>query len=242
MHTEPELTHLVERVKRNLERAGHPRLVMLGVLAASGASGFLASVALVHLGVGRMPVRYPLAVAFAYATFLGLLWWWLRKQLAAQVALGDAERLLGSAGTAALVSAALGEKLDPSADRRRKSASGTQWLSDLGGIGDIGVLGEGLGMLLFVFILAGACTLIVSLYLVFTAPVLLAELLVDGALLGAMSRGVAGQDPPRHWSSAVVRKTWLPAVATAAVFALIGLGIEHAVPGAHTLGQALSGK
>ena len=55
-----------------LEEAGRPRLVILAVLAITLAAGFLASVAMVHLGVDRMYVRYPLAVAVAYATFLGL--------------------------------------------------------------------------------------------------------------------------------------------------------------------------
>jgi hypothetical protein len=70
-----------------------------------------------------------------------------------------------------------------------------------------------------------------------TSPLLLAELLVDGAFLRAMSRAVSPDHPP-HWSRAVVRRTWIAASVTAVVFGLVGLGIEHVVPAARTLGEA----
>jgi hypothetical protein len=80
MYDKKERTRLVEQARQYLESAGHPRLVMLSVLAVTLAAGFLASVAMVHLGVVPMYVRYPLAVAVAYATFLGLLRGWLQRQ------------------------------------------------------------------------------------------------------------------------------------------------------------------
>jgi hypothetical protein len=70
MDDKKERTRLVEQARRYLESAGRPRLVMLAVLAVTLAAGFLASVAIVHLGAERIPVRYPLAVAVAYAAFL----------------------------------------------------------------------------------------------------------------------------------------------------------------------------
>jgi hypothetical protein len=70
-----------------------------------------------------------------------------------------------------------------------------------------------------------------------TSPLLLAELLVDGALLGAMSRAVSPDHSP-HWSRAVVRRTWIAALVTAVVFGLVGFGIERVAPGARTLGEA----
>jgi hypothetical protein len=83
------------------------------------------------------------------------------------------------------------------------------------------------------------CTLIVSVYLVATSPALLAELLVDGALLGAMSHAVHTDQSP-HWSRGVLRRTWLAATITAIVFGLVGFGIERVAPGARTLGEAWS--
>jgi hypothetical protein len=49
----------------------------LGVVVA-GVSGLVTSFVALHLGLTRMAVRYPLAVAVAYAVFLAYLWIWLR--------------------------------------------------------------------------------------------------------------------------------------------------------------------
>src|SRR5215216_4047010 len=67
----------VERVRRLLLRRGLPRVQMSLILAATGAAGFTASFAMLHLGVWRMWVRYPLSVLFAYAAFIVLLRIWL---------------------------------------------------------------------------------------------------------------------------------------------------------------------
>ena len=86
-------------------------------------------------------------------------------------------------------------------------------------------------------LIAGLCTLVVSAYLLLTSPVLLAELLVDGVLLGALSQA-ANPGPLPHWSRSVVRRTWIAALVTAIVFGLVGWGIERVAPGAHTLAEA----
>jgi len=220
----------VERAHRYLEKAGRPRLVMLAVLAVTLAAGFLASVAMVHLGVDRMYVRYPLAVVVAYATFLGLPWGWLQRQTAVQTPSENPE-WLWVPGVAAIGASALGNDLVGKDERRPKEPT------DLSGLANFGDIGEGLGALLILVLIAGVCTLIVSVYLVATSPLLLAELLVDGALLGAMSRAVS-HEPAPHWSRAVVRRTWIAALVTAIVFGLVGFGIERVVPGARTLGEA----
>lgn len=230
MHDDKERSRLVELAHRYLEEAGRPRLVMLGVLAVTLAAGFLASVAMVQLGVERMPVRYPLAVAVAYATFLGLLWVWLQRQATPPRLSEDPEGFLVT-GAAALGAAAAGEELAREEERQRQGST------HLGGLGDAGNIGEHLGALVILVLIAAVCTLIVSVYLVATSPLLLAELLVDGAVLGAISRKIR-PDPPPHWSRAVVRRTWPAALVTAIVFGLVGYGIERVVPGAHTLAEA----
>jgi len=67
-----------ERFKAALERRYSPRLHMSLILAASGLSAMLASASLLGLGVHAMVVRYPVAVALAYAVFLVGVWTWLR--------------------------------------------------------------------------------------------------------------------------------------------------------------------
>jgi hypothetical protein len=233
MQDKKERARLIEQARRYLESAGRPRLVMLGVLSVTLAAGFLASVAMVHLGVVQMHIRYPLAVAVAYATFLWQLRCWLRRQPLVSQLSEDPEGLLVP-GAAAFGAAALGDKLAAEEGRQRRSPTGSSGVGDFSGIGDIG---EGVGALVILVLIAGITTLIVSVYLVVTSPMLLTELLVDGALLGAMSRAVSPDHPP-HWSRAVVRRTWIAALVTAVVFGLVGFGIERIAPGARTLAEA----
>jgi hypothetical protein len=211
---------------------------MLAVLTVTLAAGFLASIAMLHVGVNRMPVRYPLAVAVSYATFLGVLRWWLGRQAIATNLSEDPEGLL-LPGVAAFGSASLAAKLavPEHDDSRPKSATGRGG-GDLSGLGDLaGGGGDGCGALVVLVLIAGLCTLIVSIYLVATSPMLLAELLVDGALIGAMSRAISPDRTP-HWSRSVVRRTWIAALVTAIVFGLVGWGIERVAPGANTLAEA----
>jgi hypothetical protein len=234
MHKDKERHRLVEQARRYLEAGGRPRLVMLGVLGVTLAAGFLASVVMVHIGVRRMPVRYPIAVAVAYVTFLGMLWRWLRRQdFPAQLS-DDPEGLL-LPSVAAFGAAALATKQATAAEEHpSKKATPHGGVGDLSGLADIG---DGLGALVLLVLIAGLCTLVVSAYLIVTSPLLLAELLVDGALLAALSRA-ARPDPPPHWSRSAVRRTWLAALVTAVVFGVVGWGIERVAPGAHTLAEA----
>lgn len=69
---------LIQRVKRELERRGYPRLQMFLLVCLTGGAGFLASYLLLFTGLTSLAVRYGLAVAIAYCFFLLLLWLWLR--------------------------------------------------------------------------------------------------------------------------------------------------------------------
>lgn len=66
------------RLRHALERLHSPRLQMSVIVALTGAVGFLSSVTLLHFRVHQLWLRYPLAVAIAYAGFLLFLWCWLR--------------------------------------------------------------------------------------------------------------------------------------------------------------------
>jgi hypothetical protein len=75
-------------------------------------------------------------------------------------------------------------------------------------------------------------------YLVYLAPLLLAEVLVGGALSWALLRRVRGLER-QHWTRSVLAHTWLPFVAGACVLAAMGWLLQQWQPGAQTLGQAL---
>ncbi len=67
-----------ERLKAFIARRYDTRVHMSLILSSCGLISMLASGSLLHLGVHSMLVRYPVAMAFAYATFLIGVWTWLR--------------------------------------------------------------------------------------------------------------------------------------------------------------------
>jgi hypothetical protein len=77
-----------------------------------------------------------------------------------------------------------------------------------------------------------------SLYVVWAAPVLFAELLVDGVLSCSLYRRLRTVER-RHWLKSALRRTLLPFCITAAVVAGVGAALAAHAPGATTLGEAL---
>ncbi len=235
----------LERIHALLGRAGWPRLTMTAIVILTWAAWFLSSVGLLRLGVDSMALRYPLAVGIAYLAFLGMLWAWLRVMISGRAraeALADASPVPPGTGMAAAAMAASGGlSTITSAPRGREEPrkhEGT-WDGDLGflEIGDLGSGSDAGGFVLILALIALLSVLIVSGLMVATAPVLFAELLVDGMAMMAVTRSVRWS-AVAHWSSGVVRRTWLPTTITAVVFCLVGLGLQLAAPGSATLGQA----
>ena len=68
------------------------------------------------------------------------------------------------------------------------------------------------------------------------APVLLAEIQVDGALVAGLYKRVKGIEQ-RHWLRTAVRRTLLPALLVALFLATAGYALQRAVPEAHTMGD-----
>ena len=85
-------------------------------------------------------------------------------------------------------------------------------------------------------IAAIAGSLIAILYVVYVAPALLAEILVDGVLLAGLYRKLKGVEQ-RHWLRAAVRKTILPALIAALLFSLAGYALQKAAPKASSIGE-----
>lgn len=95
-------------------------------------------------------------------------------------------------------------------------------------------LDEGLWIALVIVVLTGA--LLAALYVVYIAPVLLAEVLVDGVLVTGLYRRVKKADQ-RHWLRTAVRKTLLPAIIVAVCFAVAGYAMEQIAPEARSVGE-----
>lgn len=112
-----------------------------------------------------------------------------------------------------------------------------------GGGGDASDLVDGLGaadefalpLLAILFVAAIACA---SLWVIYTAPALFAELLFDAALAAGLYRRLRRSEA-RHWLETALRKTLLPFALTLLALVAFGLGARHYRPDAHSIGELL---
>jgi hypothetical protein len=73
-------------------------------------------------------------------------------------------------------------------------------------------------------------------YVVYIAPVFLAEILVDALLLAGLYKRLKGVEP-RHWLRSAVRRTLLPALVATALFIAAGYLMGRVAPEAHSIGE-----
>ena len=197
---------------------------MTAILGATGLAGFLASFALLHGGLTTMWARYVLALAVAYVVFLWLLKIWIgvRDELWDWLEFPD---FLSGGGS-------------PSGSRPvpESETSGFNPWELLEGV-DLDLdLEEGV-LIVLPILLAIAC-LVVALYVIYIAPILLAELLVDMFILTGFYRTLRHvQRQPSFY--AAVRRTWLPVAGLALVLAAVGFASQRLVPEAVSIGDVL---
>lgn len=252
MHNERLRNQQVSRMRLQIERASYPRLQMSFLVLLTGGAGFLASFSLLEAGMGAMSLRYPVAVGIAYLVFLFLLWLWLRTSARDYADLADPswipipQRSLSPASDQPF--AGKGGEADGG------GASGNFDLPDDGGISASEAaepVGEALGSaaqadefaIPLVAIVAVAAIALSSLFVIYSAPLLFAELLIDGALAASLYRRLRGIDA-RHWLETAVRRTALPFLVTACFAAAAGLtdictGCELHWQGAFALSQVV---
>lgn len=218
------------------------------LLLLTGLAGFLTAVALLHLGLTRMALRYPLAIVVAYGVFLILLRLWLglhrarderRRTTADFDPSGLDVRLpdLGGGGGAGPggfgggrfggggAGGSWGARL-PVAAGEAGQGGGGGWDLDLD-------VDEGWAVIVAVAAALGA--LLAVGYVIYAAPALLAEILLDGVLVTGLYRRVRGLER-RHWLRAAVRRTFVPALVVALCFAVAGYALQLAFPEAHSIG------
>ena len=216
----PTRERLVEKVKA---RMAVPRVQMMLLLAAAGGAGFLASYGMLQLGLDRMALRYPLAVGAAYLVFFLLLRLWLGFQDDPDEYPMDGLDLAVDVADAGLDAMSLG----PSPSRPAAEPGGMSL--DL----DVPNLDEGI----FLIVLAAVAAVVLGavVYVIYLAPLLLAEVLVDGLLLVGFYKKLKGPEP-EHWALCAVRRTWIPALVVAVTFFFAGVVFENLAPEARSIG------
>jgi hypothetical protein len=247
----PSRAELVEKAKDRLQSGGLPRLQMSLIVALTGGAGFLSSYTLLQLGVDSMALRYPLAVALAYGVFLLLLWVWLIIQqrgledgVDASDAIDLADGALGVAGDAVDGFSGGGGSFGGGGSSASFGVSPPVLVPKTGGGKSSGFdlsfdLDEGGCLVLAAVAIMAVAALGTALWIIWTAPILLAEVLVDGLLITALYRRLKRSEEPAHWLLGAVRRTWIPALITAVLFAVAGLLLQRAAPEARSIGAAV---
>jgi hypothetical protein len=229
-------SQLVERLHRHLEARDWPRLVLFVMIAAAGFAGFIISYGLLGAGLDSMAWRYAIAGTTGYVAFLALLGlyvMWKRGGGEVDGDLLDAASVLDvrfpdSAPTPSYFSGGRSGGGGASSSWDSGSSGGSSsWLD-----GDVD-----LGWVLLALAAALSALLAVT-YIVWTAPALLAEVLVDAVIVSAVSRRL-GSIERRDWTATAIRRTWLPAVIMIATLALAGWALQKAAPETKSIGPAI---
>lgn len=237
-------SQVVARVQRRLEEKSYPRLQMTLIAALTGAFGLLSSFLLLRQGVESMMLRYPLALVLAYAMFLFLIWLWMRTNASDYIDAPDLPSSFPSFGDGSTMPLRSGDfggggasgsfdgptffasEAVPPASSISKPISAVAEAEDLA----IPLIAVGLALGLA----------LASFYVIYIAPMLLAEVLVDGALSFALYRYIRGNDPA-HWLPTAIRRTMLPFLATGVFLVAMGAAMSAYAPGARSIGEVVHG-
>ena len=203
-----------------------PRAVMAVVLALTAAGGFFASFLLLHAGLERMWLRYPLAAAVAWLLFIGLVRLWAAVEHRCFLGEKVMQRLEGSRDPGdrdalpEFSRDAAEEWVELATDFPQDEDGCLLWLL-------IAVIGP--------LLLASA----VGIYgILLTAPALIAELFLDAILVTALYQRLRILDR-RWWITSVIRRTLRPFVWTVTTLTVVG-GFMHAVaPEAKSIGGVI---
>jgi len=222
----------IEVIKRRLLQDSMPRLQMSLILLLTGLAGFLASFSLLQLDVSRMWIRYPIAILIAYGVFLLLLrlWLWIYgRDMEVDLDPDLAEVVLDLPSGGYAPSEVSHANVGGDIGHTHAGGSSSWW----SGIDFDLDLDDGWFLVIAVIVLIGA--LIASLYIIYIAPLLLAEILIDGVLLVGLYKKVKHIDQ-QHWLRAAVRRTIIPVLLIAMFFSIAGFAMQRIAPEAHSIG------
>jgi len=196
-----------------------------------------------------MPLRYALAVLIAYGAFLLLVRVWIAYQSGSILNPLDAVNLPGMPGDAdgsplPGESLAGGGGFGGGGAGRMWDASGSlsasRDASSLDG-GDavhavLPDLDEALLPVITAAVLVGG--LLAAFYLIYSAPVFFAEVLLDVLLVSGLYRRLR-RSPPGAWLATAVRRTWGLVLWTLVLLAFAGFVMQRIVPDADSIGDVI---
>jgi glyoxylase-like metal-dependent hydrolase (beta-lactamase superfamily II) len=234
---------LVAALERRLRARGFPRAQMIGMVAIAGGAAFLFSALALRMGLEHMGVRYGLASVAGYFAFVGMVRAWIAWQ---RGRLGDA---LDAVDVVDVVDAAnaFGPELIP-APRSGPALFGG---GRSGGAGASSAWGEGGSVVtlesggaskpggwsfdfddawpIVVAVIGVVLGALAIVYTIWIAPVLLAEVALDAALVTALYSRMTKADAG----------TWLAGAALTVFMAITGTALTYVAPEARSIGGVL---
>lgn len=248
---------LIGHLRDRLEASSFPRLQVLFILSVAGAGAFGTSVLLLAVGVDTIPVRYGVAGLAGYLVFLLMIAAWIAWQrgrwsgdelldVPDVVPLdppwprfgdrsGDTLFEGGRSGGGGASSSFDG----PALTARAGATTNSRAMASLeqSGHGSWSFDDD-----TFIWILtaaAAACAAFIAVgYLIYAAPVLLAEVALDAALVSTLYRRLRREDVA-HWSGTIVRRTWMPAAILIISLMAGGYALQYLAPQARSIGGVI---
>lgn len=248
-------------------RISSPRIQISIILALTALAAFATSAVLLRVGLTEMGIRYPLAVIAGYIVFLFLLriWIWLQNDdpiseididlpgdlVVPSLDLGGSSSgsgtgpdvIFGGGGDFAGAGAggAWSDSDAPVPTHAAFVASSSSSASSSASSGSGGIdldfdLDEGVALLIVIVVVLLVFSALI--YVVWIAPVLLAELIVDAAVVSTLYRPVKNIER-QHWLLTALKKTGLAALFILFLSLVGGIVMQAAVPEAVTIGQFL---
>ncbi len=253
-------------VEQRLLATSFPRLQMVLILSLAALGTFFSSASLVALGLRSMGLRYALAVIGGYAFFLSLVRVWIAYQtrnwrfgrpprereprsatergssdlnielpdLSALADLGgSAEADFSGAGGAFGGAGASGDFGFGDAASASTTSSETSVSGVLDGVGNAD---EGLPIVIAILAVLGG--LIALGIVVYSSPILFAEVLLDVAVAGALYKRNK-RHQRGHWAAGVLHRTYKPVLVLAVFASAFGFALQSLAPSEQTLGAVL---
>ena len=234
---------LVGKVAAELKARSSPRAQLMLIMAIAGGAGFLASVLMLGTDLesfNSMAIRYPVAALCGYAAFVLLIRLWIALQRSTSDigvdVIGDAvEECIDLRMPSSLrdgvteVRGVRGENVGCGVRDSVFDRSGGSWGWDID-------LDDGIWL-----VVAAACVLgglFAIVYVISLAPVLLAEVALDAAVVSVLYRRLR-QDEAGSWLTTVLARTWIPALILVAFALLTGFALEQLAPDARSIGGVI---
>lgn len=223
---------------------------MLTLVGGAGLTGFITSASLLTAGMSAPWLRYPLAAAAGYVAFLGGLRAWLalrQRRFDGDADLSVLDLLGPDADASSPVGAGgfgggggfSGGGGSAVLDAAEAGAAGAEAKSSIlaGGLEAAADADE--GAVVIVPLVLGAAAVVgvlASFAVLYNAPVLFAEVLLDSAIAAVAYRRLR-RHSSAHWTAGVLRRTWKPMLAIGTVLVALGVAIPWLVPGADSIGD-----